>query len=100
MVLSAILRRAYGVRRSAPMSKPHGRIRQAPCSHRQRTGQHSLRRSREVMELAGFKTKYGTKGDIAIFTHAACNIRQTAAKPHHGPVLPVYVRDCLKALAQ
>jgi hypothetical protein len=54
----------------------------------------------KLMELAGFKTKYGTKGDIAIFTHAACNVRQTAAKPHHGPVLPVYIRDCLKAIAQ
>jgi hypothetical protein len=52
----------------------------------------------KLMELAGFKTKYGRKGDIAIFIHPSCHVLQTAAKPHHGPVLPVYVRDCLKAI--
>jgi hypothetical protein len=51
-----------------------------------------------LMELAGFKTKHGKKGDIVIFTNATYHVRQTAAKPHHGPVLPVYVRDCLKAI--
>ncbi|MGH7908138.1 MAG: hypothetical protein ACREP6_16075 [Candidatus Binataceae bacterium] len=52
----------------------------------------------KLMELAGFQTKYGKKGDIAIFTYPAYHVRQTAAKPHHGPVLPVYVKDWLKAI--
>ncbi|HYB91525.1 MAG TPA: hypothetical protein VEC38_10805 [Candidatus Binataceae bacterium] len=35
-----------------------------------------------------------------IFTNRTFNVRQTVAKPHHGPVKPVYVRDCLKAIEE
>lgn len=51
----------------------------------------------KLMEAAGFKLKMGRRGH-AIFTHRAYGIRQNVAKPHHGPVKPVYVRECLKAI--
>ena len=51
----------------------------------------------KLMEAAGFKTKIGKKNH-AIFTHPAYGIRQNVAIPHHGPMLPVYVRDCINTL--
>lgn len=36
------------------------------------------------------------KKQHAIFTNQAYGKRQNVAKPHHGPVNPVYVRECLK----
>src|SRR5260370_23440322 len=51
----------------------------------------------ELMTLAGFELRMGKK-QHAIFTNKAHGIRQTVAKPYHGPVKPVYVRECLKAI--
>lgn len=52
----------------------------------------------KLMELWGFETTYGKKGDIAIFRHRIYQAQCSAAKPHHGEVLSVYVKSCLKAI--
>lgn len=54
----------------------------------------------KLMELWGFKAKYGKSGDSVIFWHQLYRLPEppTAAKPHHGPVLSVYVKNCLKAI--
>jgi predicted RNA binding protein YcfA (HicA-like mRNA interferase family) len=53
----------------------------------------------QLMELAGFQLRMGKK-QHAIFTNKTHAIRRTVAKPHHGPVKPVYVRECLKAIEE
>jgi hypothetical protein len=50
-----------------------------------------------LMEAAGFRLRMGKRGH-AIFIHRAYHILQNVAVPHHGPVKPVYVRECLKAI--
>lgn len=35
-----------------------------------------------------------------IFTHKQLHVRQTAGKPHHGPVKSRYVKLCLDAIEQ
>lgn len=50
-----------------------------------------------VMKAAGFEFRMGKKGH-GIFTNRAYGVRQTVARPHHGPVKPVYVKDCLNAI--
>lgn len=54
----------------------------------------------KLMEVWNFETTYGESGDIAIFRHRVYPVQTTAAKPHHGPVKPVYVRHCLNAIEQ
>jgi len=54
----------------------------------------------KLMELWGFEVRQGSKGDIVIFTHRRFQVRQTAGKPHHGPVKSRYVKLCLGAIEQ
>ena len=53
-----------------------------------------------LMELWGFEVRYGKKGDNIMFTHSVYAVQHSAAKPHHGPVLAVYVKGCLKAIEE
>ena len=54
----------------------------------------------KLMEIWDFRTKKGKSGDSVIFWHQVYRLPEppTAAIPHHGPVLSVYVKNCLKAI--
>ena len=53
----------------------------------------------KVMKAFGFKDRPMEKGDGVVFSHTVyAGLIVTIAKPHHGPVLPVYVRTCLNAI--
>jgi predicted RNA binding protein YcfA (HicA-like mRNA interferase family) len=51
----------------------------------------------KLMESVGFEMRIGKKHH-AIFTHRAYGLRQNVAIRHHGPMKPVYVRECIKIL--
>ena len=53
-----------------------------------------------LMELWGFEARYNSAGDGVSFRHGQYAIIVTAAKPHHGPVKPVYVRGCIGAIEE
>jgi hypothetical protein len=53
----------------------------------------------KLMEFAGFELRMGKK-QHAIFVHRTHHKLQNVAKPHHGPVKPVYVRECLKTIRE
>jgi hypothetical protein len=53
----------------------------------------------KLMRSAGFELKMG-KRQHAIFINRTYGKLQNVAKPHRGPVKPVYVRDCLKIIGE
>ncbi len=53
----------------------------------------------KLMEFAGFELRMGKK-QHAIFTNRAYRKLQNVARPHHGPVKPFYVRECLKVIEE
>ena len=53
----------------------------------------------KLMRAAGFELRMGKK-QHAIFIHHTQRRLVNVAKPHHGPVKPVYLRECLKVIAQ
>lgn len=52
----------------------------------------------KLMELWGFETRVSGKGDNYIFRHRIYRVMQSAARPHRGPVLRIYVKRCLQAI--
>jgi hypothetical protein len=52
----------------------------------------------KLMELWDFEATYGKKGDFVMFRHKVYRVQASTAKPHHDPVLSVYVKNCLKAI--
>jgi hypothetical protein len=53
----------------------------------------------KLMEGAGFEMRMGKK-QHAIFINPTHGKLINVAKPHHGPVKPAYVRECLKTIAE
>ncbi len=53
----------------------------------------------KLMEAAGFELRMGKK-QHAVFLHRTHHKLQNLAKPHHGPVKPIYVRECLKIIKE
>lgn len=53
-----------------------------------------------LMEAWGFNYRLGASGDNGIFVHPTHHESASTAKPHHGPVKPVYVRACLAAIGR
>ncbi len=53
----------------------------------------------KLMKSAGFEMRMGRK-QHAIFTNRRYGKLQNVARPHHGPVKPVYVRECLKTIEE
>jgi hypothetical protein len=53
----------------------------------------------KLMRFAGFELRMGKK-QHAIFINRTYGKLQNVAQPHHGPVKPVYVRDCLKIIEE
>ena len=53
----------------------------------------------KLMASAGFELRMGKK-QHAIFTNRAYGKLQNVARPHRGPVKPVYVRECLKTIEE
>ena len=53
-----------------------------------------------LMELWDFLSKWTSSHDNVLFWHKVYDIRASAARPHHGPVLVPYVRKCLRAIEE
>ena len=53
----------------------------------------------KLMRSAGFELRMGKK-QHGIFTSRIHRRMINVAKPHHEPVKPVYVRECLKTIAE
>lgn len=54
----------------------------------------------KLMEVWGFAARWTSSNDNVLFWHKAYDIRASAARPHHGPVLAPYVRKCLRAIEE
>lgn len=52
----------------------------------------------KLMASAGFELRMGKQH--AIFTNRGYGKLQNVARPHRGPVKPVYVRECLKIIEE
>jgi len=50
------------------------------------------------MEAAGFEKRPTKSGHGMLFWHSVYEVRVSAGRPHHGPVLESYVHDCLRAI--
>jgi hypothetical protein len=53
----------------------------------------------KLMRSAGFDLRMGKKQHV-IFINRTYGKLQNVAKPHRGPVKPVYVRDCLRIIEE
>ena len=53
----------------------------------------------KLMKSAGFELRMGRK-QHAIFTNRRHGKLQNVARPHRGPVKPVYIRECLKMVEE
>lgn len=53
-----------------------------------------------LMELWDFIPKHTSSNDNVLFWHKVYDVRASAARPHHGPVLVPYVRKCLRAIEE
>ena len=51
-----------------------------------------------LMKSWGFVPRWNSANDNVVFWHGVYDVRQSAARPHHGPVLVPYVRKCLRAI--
>ena len=53
----------------------------------------------KLMKCAGFELRMGRK-QHAVFLNRTYGKLLNVAKPHHGPVKPSYVRECLKIIEE
>lgn len=53
-----------------------------------------------LMELWDFIPKWTSSNDNVLFWHKVYDVRASAARPHHGPVLVPYIRKCLRAIEE
>lgn len=54
----------------------------------------------KLMEAWGFDHRTTSSNDNILFWHKVYEVRASAARPHHGPVLVTYVRKCLRAIEE
>lgn len=52
----------------------------------------------KLMTLWGFMHRFTSANDNVMFWHSIYPVQQSAAAPHHGPVLGHYIRRCLRAI--